>query len=129
MVEITSFDDGIIRWAAQGARAFSVEVDGEYVSDGGDGLYRACALDVNRFENKPLVVSVCDARDERSRVDFVVSSDRKTLSMPTVPVEVKSGVLHWRAVSGASRYKLVDIKQNVIYTDRCYYDANYRNVV
>ena len=129
MVEITSFDDGIIRWAAQGAHAFSVEVDGEYVSDGGDGLYRACALDVNRFEKKPLVVSVCDARDERSRVDFVVSSDRKTLSMPTVPVEVKSGVLHWRAVPGASRYKLVDIKQNVIYTDRCYYDANYRNVV
>lgn len=128
-IEITSFENGVIRWAAQGAQSYSVEVDGEIVSDGGDGLYHACALNVNGFENKPLEVSVCDARDERSRVRFVVSADRKTVSMPKVAVEVKSGVLHWQAVPGAARYKLTDIKRNVLYTDKCYYDANYRNVI
>ena len=48
-LNVKSFNSGIVEWTALGVDGYLVEVNGERVTDGDDGLFRAENLDLSAY--------------------------------------------------------------------------------
>lgn len=125
-LNVTSFENGILEWAAHGVHAFIVEVNGEKVGYGSNGL-GVNALDISRYDGE-LDVYIA-AVDGGAELNFTINAEHTELSMPGVDCSVRNGVLVWNAVPGAAGYRIVDLKRGATTQPNTSYDMNFRNLV
>lgn len=120
-LEITSFENGILKWkAVPGASGYTVAI-GERGGTLTDKVVTDTQLNVNAdttLSGKPLTLEIGTAGDgvykktsDPVRVNVNTAHTKLTMS-PVTDYTVTDGVLSWQAVGGAKGYLVVDIEYN-----------------
>ncbi len=126
---IISFHNGVIEWTAElDSPLFSVKVNGETVSDGGDGFYRATALRIDEKSDAEIEITAVGRKSATAVLSY--NSKQKKLALaPVSDYRVNGDVLEWSAVGECKYYRVYDLDFNAVTVGCTHYDMSARKLV
>lgn len=137
--EIKSFKSNVLEWnAVSGATAYLLKIDGTQVSEENstDGYIHSTKFDFSDYTSKNIIgIELSAVGDDvyfktSAALALKVSfAENRLCMLPVTDYELENSVLKWKAVGGATEYRVVDINYNVTRVVENQYDMSDKNLV